>query len=260
MTTSDSVVPVQLTVRGEVPARSREYVTRKVQHVMASAHAPVLQAHAIITVEHDPALERPARVEVGLDVNGTPVRAHVTAPDVHQAADLVEDRLRRRLVHLQDRQRTRHRWIGIAAEHEWRRGDLPRQPLAYYPRPVEEREIVRRKTLALEPMTADEAAHDMDLLDHDFYLFIDADTRRPAVVAHSPDGYVLYGKAAQGAGARVGVPLIVDGPPPVLTEVGARQRLDVSGEPFVFYVDAEDRQARVVYRRYDGHYGVLSAT
>ena len=56
--------------------------------------------------------------------------------------------------------------------------------------------MVRHKTFVLEPLTPDEAAHDMDLLDHDFYLFIDADTRRPAVIAHSPDGYVLYGKAA----------------------------------------------------------------
>ena len=51
----------------------------------------------------------------------------------------------------------------------------------------------------------------------------------------------------------------MDRQPPVLTKVEARQRLDLSGEPFVFYVDADDQQGRVIYRRYDGHYGLISA-
>jgi len=49
----------------------------------------------------------------------------------------------------------------------------------------------------------------------------------------------------------------VAGPPPTLTETQARERLDVGGEPFVFYVDPVDRRGRVLYRRYDGHYGVI---
>jgi len=234
MTIAPASVPVQLTVRGRVPDRARSYVMRKVEQVLAHAHAPVLHAHVVVTVEHDPALERPARIEVGIDVNGTPVRAHASVPDLHQAADLVEQRLRRGLVQLQDRVRTRHRWIGIAQEHEWRHSDLPRPAVAHYPRPAEERGIGRRKTLAPEPLTPDEAAYDMDLLDHDFYLFTDLDTGAPAVISRSPDGYVLYGTPTPGAQG---------GPPPILTEAEARRRLGVSGEPFVFYLDRDDAQA-----------------
>lgn len=34
--------------------------------------------------------------------------------------------------------------------------------------------------------------------------------------------------------------------------------LDETDAPFVFYVDAQTGRGHAVYRRYDGHYGVVS--
>ena len=42
--------------------------------------------------------------------------------------------------------------------------------------PVEHRELVRRKTFAVGEMTPDEAVFDLELLDHDFYLFKSRET------------------------------------------------------------------------------------
>jgi ribosomal subunit interface protein len=42
--------------------------------------------------------------------------------------------------------------------------------------------IVREKHHSAEPMTVDQALHDMELVGHDFYLFNDAETGRPSVV------------------------------------------------------------------------------
>lgn len=240
------VAPVELTVRGEVYDRARAYVVRKVEAAIRSAGTPVPHAHAVLTVDRDPALERPARLEVGLDVDGVPVRVHATGHHVGEAADLAEDRLRRRLRRLRDRTRTRHRWIAISREHEWRHGDLPRPPVPYFPRPPGGRRLVRRKTFALEPMTQDQAAYEMRLVDHDFYLFTDRSTGQDSVLVRSGDG---ERKSVAVAGA-----------PPTLTEAQARERLDVGGEPFVFYVDPVDRRGRVLYRRYDGHYGLIVGT
>lgn len=140
-----------------------------------------------------------------------------TRPGRHvgEAADLAEDRLRRRLRVLRDRTRTRHRWIGISREHEWRHGDLPRPPMPYFPRPPEERRLVRRKSFALEPMARDQAAYEMHLVDHDFYLFTDRATGKDAVVVrgkHDSRGRVH-----------------VASPPPILSDAQARERLDVGG-------------------------------
>nr|WP_276612387.1 sigma 54 modulation/S30EA ribosomal C-terminal domain-containing protein [Kineococcus vitellinus] len=42
--------------------------------------------------------------------------------------------------------------------------------------------VIREKTHAAEPMTLDQALYEMELVGHDFYLFVDAGTGRPSVV------------------------------------------------------------------------------
>jgi hypothetical protein len=95
-------------------------------------------------------------------------------------------------------------------------------------------------------MTLEQAAYEMRLVDHDFYLFTDRATGQDSVLVRGGDG------------ARESVE--VAGPPPTLTETQARERLDVGGEPFVFHLDPVDRRGRVLYRRYDGHYGLIVGT
>jgi ribosome-associated translation inhibitor RaiA len=258
MTEPAALVRVQVTTRGKVPDRLRNRVLAKVEHVLPLSHAPVLYAHLMVACEPDPARERPAHVEVSLDVNGVPVRAHVAASNLDDAADQLENRLRRRLVQMQDRSRTRHRWIGVSGEQEWQHGDLPRRPVPYYPRPVEARRIVRRKTFALEAMTPDEAAYEMDLLDHDFYLFIDLETGADAFIHRRPEGgYGFSGQIGRRESEETVASLVVEGSPPTLSEAQARERLDVGGERHVFYLEEVDGRGRVLYRRYDGHYGLI---
>lgn len=42
--------------------------------------------------------------------------------------------------------------------------------------------VIRKKVFASSPMTVDDALYYMELVGHDFYLFIDHDTQRPSVV------------------------------------------------------------------------------
>jgi hypothetical protein len=42
--------------------------------------------------------------------------------------------------------------------------------------------VVREKTHTARPMTLDQALYEMELVGHDFYLYVDQDTGRPAVV------------------------------------------------------------------------------
>ena len=52
----------------------------------------------------------------------------------------------------------------------------------------EESKIVKRKTIEVKPMTEEEAILQMDLLGHEFYMYKDADTDKPAVVYRRKDG------------------------------------------------------------------------
>jgi ribosome-associated translation inhibitor RaiA len=258
MTISTSSIPVQVTRRGNVGSGTVPYVRRKVRRALGVGREPVRYARVVLDWRRDPAIERPALAEATVDVDGTIVRATSIAPTMLEAVDDLEERLRRQLVHLEDRTRTRHRWTAVATEHEWRHGDLPRRRSAYARRPVENRELVRRKTFASAPMTVDEAAYEMDLLDHDFFLYRDVDTRGPALVHRlEGGGYAVQG-AAPHPGATPGATVDREPGPPTLTDDEARARLDADDEPFVFYLDAATGEGRVIYVRYDGQYGLVA--
>ena len=51
----------------------------------------------------------------------------------------------------------------------------------------EEKKIVKRKLIEVKPMTEEEAILQMELLGHEFYMFKDADTDKPAVVYKRKD-------------------------------------------------------------------------
>lgn len=251
-------VAVDVVQRGPVPDGDADYARSKVDHVIGYANQPVLAAHVVLTMAEDPAMERPARAEASLDVRGTLIRAHGLASQMPGAVDILEDKLRKNLTQYQDRERTRHRWIGIASEHKWRHGDLPTPREAHFPRPPQEREVVRRKTFALAPMTPDEAAYEMGLLGHDFYLFTDSRSGKDAVVYRDGNGrFAIRGEAVVEGESAPLVELV--GSAPTLSDNEARTRLEVGGEPFVFYLDPETGRGRVLYIRYDGHYGLITA-
>jgi hypothetical protein len=118
------------------------------------------------------------------------------------------------------------------------------------------------KTFALQPMTSDEAAYEMDLLDHDFYLFTNLETGADAVIyRRQGGGYGLVGKLGERERERehTVARLAAGGPPPTLRLERARESLDLTGGRFVFYLDPADGRGRVLYRRYDGHYGLITA-
>ena len=47
-------------------------------------------------------------------------------------------------------------------------------------------------------------------------------------------------------------------PAPVLTLAEATTRLEALGRPFLFFVDAAAGRGNLLYRRYDGHYGLIT--
>ncbi len=256
--TTTGPAAVQVTTRGEVPPAMAEYAESKVAQVYHYTTEPILSARVVLTQSMDPARERPAVAEARLDYDRTQVRAQASASEMDAAIDLAAGRLQRAVVHHQRREQTRHRWLATPSEDEWRHGMIPTGRLDHFRRPVAERELVRRKSFALEPMTLDEAAFDMEEMDYDFYLFADLDSGRDAVVHRvAGGGYAVRGDVP--AGRQSAVAVDYEGPAPVMDDQEARAHLDLAGEPFVFYLDRESGRGRVLYLRYDGHYGLITA-
>ena len=99
----------------------------------------------------------------------------------------------------------------------------------------------------------------MELLHHDFLLFTDI-AGGDAVISRRPDQpYVVTHTDTGAAPTKPSVDWITldPAPAPILTIAEALERLDVSREPFVFFVDVARGRGSIVYHRYDGHYGLI---
>lgn len=255
-----SPADVIVTSRGPVPHTMIDRAKEQVAHAARVAGRDVLNATVTLTERTNPSIPEPSRAEVVFNISGTPVRAEADAPTIPQALDGVVDRIERRIVDLVNRWEDRSRWLQPDHEGEWRRGSPPTQRADHFPRPIDEREVVRRKTFAVAPTTAQEAVYDMEALEHDFYLFTDVVSGSPALVHRRADGSYAVSGSGDPAGELEDLEALeAEPPPPTLDEADARGRLDASGEPFVFYIDGATGQGSVVYLRYDGHYGVVTA-
>lgn len=252
--------PIDVSSDGRVGASEREHASDQVQRVIDRIGRPVLGAAVRLTRSGDPARELGCSATATIDVDGRLVRSRAEAAEMRDAVDRLVDRLRDRLQHLDElRLALRHRGAE-RAPGEWRRGDRPDPRPRYHPRPADEREIVRRKSFSTPESTLDEAIFDMESLDHDFFLFSDIATGADAVVWRDGDDYrVRYVGAAPADPPEAAVEVVVD-PVPVstATEADARARLDIGDEPWVLYRDADTGRARVMYRRFDGHYGLIT--
>ncbi|MEO6944580.1 MAG: ribosome-associated translation inhibitor RaiA [Lacisediminihabitans sp.] len=145
------------------------------------------------------------RVELTLIGPGPLVRAESTGSDKYVAFDLALDKLVERIRRAKDRQKV-HRGkrrptsLREASADGFSVVDIqPATPetlekvrtgaidiIDGSAQQGEEEEwspvVIRKKVFAAVPMTVDDALYYMELVGHDFYLFIDAETDRPSVV------------------------------------------------------------------------------
>lgn len=252
---------VEVITRDEIPGVA-DYARRKISGLGRFSHQPVLYARVKLTQLPDPAVERPMIAQANVDVNGQLVRAHAAAATAREAIDRLEARLRRQLEHFADGLEARHANRPRTGRREWRHRSEPTHRPSYFPRPVEERRIIRRKSFTLGTLTVDEAACEMDLLDYDFHLFTESGTGQDSVLYRVGEtGYRLaqVTPVPRTRLAAFELPVTLSAQPaPRLTADQAAERLNQLGLPFVFFVDARSKRGSVLYHRYDGHYGLIT--
>ncbi len=254
---------VRVVERGPVPRGAAAVAREKVGATLKLASEPVLDARVRLELATDPAVERKAVAQANVDVNGRPVRVQVAAPTMREAIDALADRLRLRLEDLDRHWQAIRGGVPRPELGEWRRSSPPTVRPGHFPRPPEERELITRSSYATHPMTVDEAVVDLDLLDYGFLLFTEAATGQDAVLEREGSGFRLHlvrPVATETLGAGTTGLSVVPVPAPRLTVDDAQQRLDATGAPFVFFVDTSTGRGRVLHLRYDGHYGLVTAT
>ena len=173
----------------EVPDRFRRHVEDKLSKV--TQLAPRAQRVDVeLTHERNPRQsEVSERVELTVRGKGPVIRAEASADDEYAALDVATTKLLERLRRARDRRKDHHRGPTMPPVDVLPPEPEPAPEPEAPPAPGEAVEstwgdspvVIREKMHEAQPMTLDDALYEMEMVGHDFFLFIDAETALPSV-------------------------------------------------------------------------------
>jgi ribosomal subunit interface protein len=201
---------VEIVVKGrkaEVTDRFRKHVEDKLSRIERYDHK-IISLDVELSNERNPRqAEHKDRVELTMRTRGPVIRAEACAQDPYAALDLAVGKLEARMRRSADRRRVhhgRHTPVSVAvatstlaelegAEYLGRYDESAPAVDGEADGPARHKVcnievegdgplVVREKTHAARPMGLDQALYEMELVGHDFFLFVDAETKLPSVV------------------------------------------------------------------------------
>jgi ribosomal subunit interface protein len=172
----------------EVSERFRDHVADKLGRLEKHDHR-IMRVQVEVENERNPRQsDRAVRIELTAYSKGPVIRAEAAAVDKMGALDLAVDTMAAQMRRANDRKTRSHR-----------NRQAPNEPPATLEavdteEHVTERQagpiavtgdgplVVREKSHSAHPMSLDQALYEMELVGHDFYLYVDKESERPAVV------------------------------------------------------------------------------
>ncbi len=188
----------------ELSDRFRSHAEEKLARLEKHDHR-IIRVHVEVDCEANPRQhDRSAHVELTAFSKGPVIRAEAAADHEMGALDLALDKMAEQMRRAADRRRV-HRGRRTPVSVGQALADVPpldgdlldaiaqedgstdaAEPVERRVGPIEVTGdgplVVREKTHPASPMTLDQALYEMELVGHDFYLFLDKDSERPAVV------------------------------------------------------------------------------
>jgi putative sigma-54 modulation protein len=166
---------------GDVPADVRAYAEEKVGKVDKILNSFIVEGEVELFKEKNPAIENNRVAEITIFTKGPVIRARESATTYQAAVDLAGAKIERQA-------RKIHGKFVDKRKHAPAMDQIVEVPPL--PEEVDEAEgsVVKMKTIDLKPMTSDEAIMQLELLQHDFFVFADAETDGVAVLYRRNDG------------------------------------------------------------------------
>lgn len=183
---------MHVTVTGrniELTPALKDYLVDKLQRSQKHFdHA--LNVTALLSVAKNPSVAESQTAEITIKLNGSIIRGEESTENMYASIDLVADKIERQL----RKYKTRYFHKGNKARERNGSGAVdvsavPDSDVAVLKELDEFRpKIVRSKRFPLKPMLPEEACKHMDLLGHDFFMFINSDSNQVNTVYHRRDG------------------------------------------------------------------------
>ncbi len=163
----------------EVPDRVREYAERKLRRIERLLDDQTDATVELWSERHKSSADSHL-VEVTLVIHGRVLRSRAAGVTYEEALDDVVDKVERQAVEHKEKPRLRAR-----PEEE---KQILRRLADGSEGPRREARIVKVKRFAIEPMFEEDAVAAMEELGHQFFVFVNAETERVAILYKRQDG------------------------------------------------------------------------
>ena len=151
-----------------------DYVTQKINKAVKHFEHMMTKVDVKLSVPPN-AKKQPQQIaEVTLFANGTVIRAQENHENLYASIDLVSDKLTRQLQRYKEKRQRKGQPKAVPS--------IDVETLLPVEEPLGDRaaelppKVVRNKFFAMPPMSIHEAEENLQLVDHDFYVFQNADT------------------------------------------------------------------------------------
>lgn len=153
----------------------REYVHQKIEKAVSHFDYLLTEVDVNLSVARNPRINPSKQsAEVTMYVNGSVVRAQESSENLYASIDLVADKIARQLRKYKEKRRERTREpvkTAVALADQPLVTELPTDRTPELPT-----DVVRMKYFAMPPMTIEQALEQLEMIDHDFYMFRNAAT------------------------------------------------------------------------------------
>ncbi len=170
----------------ELTPALREYTQSKLEKAIHHFDGMVQEADVHLSIARNPSVPQQT-AEVTVFANGTVIRAQERSQNLYASIDLVANKLCRQLRKYKERHSNHHHSHGhrgspikttaTVSDEKNIEGSLLQGKEAHLPNPG-----VRKKYFPMPPMNIEEARHQLDLIDHDFYMFKEEETQELQVI------------------------------------------------------------------------------
>ena len=161
----------------QVTPALREYAEEKLGRIVRYFDQ-VHDAQVVLSVERHEKIGKAQVVEVTVHGDGVVLRGEEASPDMYASIDLVAEKLKKQIEKYRSKFIDRRRIV----ESRKKTAQIAASRRALRRPDARETQVARVKRFAMKPMTAEDAALQMELLGHDFFVFRNAKTMEVNVV------------------------------------------------------------------------------
>ncbi len=174
---------MKLVIQGknlEITDAIREYVHQKITKAVNHYQQLTTEVDVHLSIARNPRINPKQTAEVTIYANGTVIRAQESSENLYASIDLVADKIARQLRKYKEKRNAKHPHAPKISEI------VEEQPIVEdligNRTPELPEEVVRTKYFSMPPMTVHEALEQLQLIDHDFYMFCNAETGEMNVI------------------------------------------------------------------------------